>query len=98
MSPVTVHDVPSVTEHPFRDSGAPRASRTLTSYEVIGEPPSDFGAFHETTTLPSPAIAVAFRGAGGFVRSVTSTISEAGPSPLSLTATTWMAMDPPRQS
>ena len=55
----------------------------------------DFGAFHEPKALASPAIAVAFRGAGGFVRSVTATSSEAGPSPMSLLAVTLTANDPP---
>ena len=62
MSPVTVQDVPSVAEQPGRSSAVPAMSRTLTSYDVIGDPPSDFDAFHDTTALASPAVATAFRG------------------------------------
>ena len=62
---------------------------------MIGDPPSDSGAFHDTRALASPASAVAFCGGSGFVSGVTSTSAEAGPSPISLVAVTLMAIDSP---
>ena len=88
MSPVTLHDVTSATEQTAGDSGAPAPSRTLTPYDVIREPPSDSGAFHDTVALPSAAIAVGFWGGCGFVSGVAVTSAEAGPSPWSLVAVT----------
>lgn len=95
VRPDTVHDRCSGSAEQPGMFPEPRPSRTRTSYDVIVEPPSAFGAVHDTTTLWSPAIAVGSWGGRGFVMGVANTAAEAGPTPTPFVAETLKGIDSP---
>ena len=74
VSPVTTHDPPAGDE--------------VTVYPVIGEPPSEEGATHDTTADPLPATAVTNVGADGTVAGITALLTPAAEEPARFCAVT----------
>ena len=87
----TTHDVEGVLQ------ACPRPS--VTEYVVIGEPPSEDGADHDTVTWPSPATTEVIVGAPGTVTGATgvaeSETAEDPPVPTALVAVTAKEYDVP---
>ncbi len=82
--PVTTHEVVGV------EQVAPPGV-TLTTYPVMGDPPSSAGGDQENEASPSPAVPVSSVGAPGTVAGsagVTVAGADAGPSPSAFVATT----------
>jgi len=80
----TTHDVEGVLQ------ACPRPS--VTEYVVMGEPPSEDGAVHDTVTWPSPATTEVIVGAPGTVNGATgvaeSETAEDAPVPTAFVAVT----------
>ena len=88
-SPFTVVAVADAGCLPTAFQVFPPSTLDSTAYCVIGSPPSDVGAFHQTATRPFPRTTDRSRGTPATVAGVTTAdFAEKAPAPTEFTAAT----------